>query len=213
MVIYKVTNIENGKIYIGKTSRELVKRKYAHYKSAKSGSETNFHRALIKYPKDVFQWDVIAYGEDDDELNKLEIQFIKEFDSYKVGYNMTEGGTGGLTYKKGTELYERTKHKLGKWKNGNPGATKEAIAKRLETFKITNWKTGETHGNYGHSRNIGKGVGEDNPMFGKVPTNARKIEVDGVVYDSIRAAATTLGVSTNTIHSRLKKLENYKYIN
>lgn len=214
MIIYKVTNKENNKVYIGKTIRELKQRKWAHYDSARNlKSETNFHRALIKYPKESFVWEIIANATNEDELNQLEIKFIKEYDSFKSGYNMSIGGTGGLTYRKDTPLYNRIKHKLGKWKNGNPGATKEAIDKRVETFKTTNWKRGETHGNYGHTRNIGKGLGKDNPMFGKVPTNARKVEVDGVVYDSVTASATALGVSTNTILNRLKKLENYKYIN
>lgn len=213
MVIYKVTNKENGKVYIGKTSRELKQRLWAHYKSVRSGSETNFHNALRKYPKDSFQWEVIATTDNNDELNQLEVQFIKEYDSFKSGYNMTEGGDGGFTYKKGTEMYDRIKHKLGKWKNGNPGATPEAIAKRLESFKNVDWPKGEEHPNYGHSHNKGILVGELNPMYGKTPTNARKIQVDDKVYDSVAQAAKDLGVSTTTMFSRLKKLENYKYIN
>ena len=214
MVVYKVTNNENGKVYIGKTHQTLKQRKWAHYNSARnSGSDTNFHRALRKYPKDSFQWEVIATTNTDVELNNLEMQFITEYDSFKSGYNMTEGGDGGFTYKKGTEMYDRIKHKLGKWKNGNPGATTEAIAKRLKSFKDVEWPTGEEHSNYGHSHNKGILVGELNPMYGKTPTNARRVIIDGITYPSVASAARNCGVGCSTIRRRCKnlKIKNYKY--
>jgi group I intron endonuclease len=212
MIIYKVTNLSNGKVYIGKTTLTLNKRKARHYASANRGSETNFHRALRVYSTECFRWEILSKANDETELNKLEVKYINEYNSYKNGYNMTEGGTGGFTYKKGTEMYERIKHKLGKWKNGNPGATKEAIEKRLETFKKVNWAKGKAHSNYGHSHNKGCLLGSNNPMYGKVPTNARRIQIDDKTYDSIAAAARGEGVTTNTIHNRLKKLDTYYYL-
>lgn len=206
MIIYKVTNKENNKVYIGKTVRELKVRKWAHYDSARNlNSETNFHRALMKYPKESFVWEIIGNANTEDKLNQLEIDFIKEYNSFRIGYNMSEGGTGGLTYKKGSPLYEKIKHKLGKWKNGNPGSTKEAIEKRKETFKNTDWISGENHGNYGHSHNKGILVGEKNPMYGKTPTNARKIEVNGVVYNSVTEACKKL----NTHGGKIRKIGKY----
>lgn len=213
MIIYKVTNKENNKVYIGKTIRELKQRRWAHYDSARNlGSETNFHRALIKYSKESFVWEIIGNATTENELNQMEIDFIKEYDSFKNGYNMSEGGTGGLTYTKGSPLYEKIKHKLGKWKNGNPGATPEAVSKRVETFKDTTWTTGESHGNYGHSHNKGILTGVKNPMYGKIPTNAKKIQIDGIIYNSLAHASRELGVSANIIARRMKKLKNYKQI-
>lgn len=203
MIIYKVTNIENNKVYIGKTIRELKQRRWAHYDSAKNGrSETNFHRALIKYPKESFIWEIIATASNDNELNELEIEFIKKYDSFKNGYNMCEGGNGGLTYKKGSPLYNNIKHKLGKWKDGNPGSTHKAITKRIETFKSVKWITGESHGNFGHTRNKGKYIGKDNP-------NAKSITIDGIIYSTITEASKTLNISTGVITYRCKS-KNYK---
>jgi group I intron endonuclease len=207
MVIYKVTNKQNGKVYIGKTTRELKKRIWAHYKSVRSGSETNFHNALRKYPKDNFDWEILATTDNTDELSDLEIEFIKEYDSFKTGYNMTEGGDGGLTYKKGTEMYEKIKNKLGKWKNGNPGATSEAIQKRKKTFKDVKWKSGKLHGNYGHKNNVGILVGEKNPM-------SKKVEIDGIIYNTMVSAANLNGISEGTLRYRIKSknFKNYKYV-
>ena len=42
-------------------------------------------------------------------LNTLEIGFIKMYDSYKNGYNLTEGGNGGT----GMKHSEETKRKIG----------------------------------------------------------------------------------------------------
>jgi group I intron endonuclease len=212
MIIYKVTNLSNGKVYIGKTTLTLNTRKARHYASANRGSETNFHRALRVYSTECFKWEISSKANDENQLNELEILYIKEYNSYKEGYNMTEGGDGGVTIKKGTELYERVKHKFSNWKNGNPGATPEAIKKRVETFKTVKWVSGKSHSNYGHSHNKGCLLGEKNPMYGKVPTNARRIQVDDKVYDSVTAAARGENVSTNTIYNRIKKLDTYYYL-
>jgi group I intron endonuclease len=207
MVIYKVTNKENGKVYIGKTVRELRERKWAHYNSARnSNSDTNFHRALRKYPKNSFQWEVIATTDNNDELNQLEVQFIKEYDSFKSGYNMTEGGTGGFTYKRGTEMYDRIKHKLGKWKDGNPGATPEAISKRLESFKNVDWPKGKEHPNYGRVRL---------DMRGKPAHNSKPVIVDGIEYQTTGEAAKALGLKDSEVVRKrcisARKWTNYNY--
>ena len=208
MIIYKVTNKENNKVYIGKTIRELKQRKWAHYDSARNlKSETNFHRALIKYPKESFVWEIIANATNEDELNQLEIKFIKEYDSFKSGYNMSIGGTGGLTYRKDTPLYDRIKHKLGKWKNGNPGATKEAISKRVATMSNkTDWIKGELHPNYGRTRW---------DMKGKPAKNSKPLIVDGIEYQSTGEAAKALGLKGSEVVRKrclsTHKWKNYNY--
>ena len=208
MIIYKVTNLLNDKVYIGKTVSTLTKRRLNHYSSIKNKSSiTNFHNALKKYPKNSFVWEVLDTAETIEELNILEIKYIDKFNSYKSGYNMTTGGDGGITYKKGTELYERTKHKLGNWKNGNPGSTPEAIKKRVETFKNVKWKSGKNHGNYGKSRL---------DMLGKPSNNSKPVIVNGIEYLSTGVAAKELGLNSSEVvrvrcNSTSKKWKNYYY--
>ena len=50
MIVYKVTNIINGKSYIGITIFELNKRKWVHLNNMKAPKQT-FHKALVKYGK------------------------------------------------------------------------------------------------------------------------------------------------------------------
>ena len=48
------------------------------------------------------------------ELNKLEIQYIKLFDTFKSGYNMTEGGQGIIS--QDAQLKNKISNQM-KWDN------------------------------------------------------------------------------------------------
>lgn len=120
MLIYKVTNKINGKIYIGQSKQSLKKRIIDHYHDCdKSNDTTYFHNALRKYNKEDFIWEII---EDDiqtqEELDAKEIYYISLYKATdrNIGYNLKSGGFGG-----GTNC-ESTKVKIGettkqKWKN------------------------------------------------------------------------------------------------
>ena len=97
MVIYKVTNKINGKIYIGQTMQKPKRRWLDHIlKSKKPGRKTRFHSTLKKYGEEGFTWEIIAEANTQEELDKLEIKFIKELKAYDpYGYNLKEGGDGG----------------------------------------------------------------------------------------------------------------------
>lgn len=97
MIIYKVTNTINDKVYIGKTTKTLEKRKLQHLKNVRLGKVNNFYSAIRKYGIDVFIWVEIITGNTNNELNELEIFYINKFNSFKKGYNMTLGGDGGDT--------------------------------------------------------------------------------------------------------------------
>ena len=54
MIIYKVTNIINNKIYIGQTIHSLNIRKSQHERSHEYGYKTAFSNAIKKYGKENF---------------------------------------------------------------------------------------------------------------------------------------------------------------
>lgn len=93
-IIYKVTNSINGKIYIGKTTKGLDRRRSEHTRFIKP--ITAFQRALHKYGKNEFVWEIIYECESPEELNNAEKEMIAKYQSNKlgIGYNMTPGGDG-----------------------------------------------------------------------------------------------------------------------
>lgn len=139
MIIYKVENKINGKIYIGKTIYSLKTRKPCHLSYARNGRNTYFHKALRKYGEENFEWSILTETDSETKLNALEKFYIMVYRKMGILYNMTDGGEGqsGCSpseeiRKKYSELYkgksisEETKKKIS---NGNKGKI------RTEEFK------------------------------------------------------------------------------
>ncbi len=97
MIIYKVTNILNNKIYIGQTIRSLDQRRKEHYKNSATGEKSYFYSALRKHSQTFFKWEVVGECFTKKELNEAEKICIEFFQSNNsiYGYNGTSGGTGG----------------------------------------------------------------------------------------------------------------------
>jgi group I intron endonuclease len=91
--IYRITNKENGMIYIGQTIQSLEDRWRQHRK--KSSTCLYLKRAFEKYGIDNFIFEMICSC-DNEELDKLEIHYMNEFNSIVPnGYNLREGGNSG----------------------------------------------------------------------------------------------------------------------
>lgn len=91
--IYKITNIDTGKCYIGKSTN--VKTRIAdHFKSSigfRSIADQAVHHAILK--EGFWNWaiEVITYC-DKERLNELEKYYIDFFKAQQHGYNKTAGG-------------------------------------------------------------------------------------------------------------------------
>ncbi|QIW89883.1 homing endonuclease [Bacillus phage Izhevsk] len=145
MIIYKVTNLTNNKIYIGKT-KNLSYRKYTHKCQALTrDSNTYFHKAIRKYGWENFKWEVIDETETDEELNEKESYWIEKYNSniQTVGYNMSNGGEGNALIGELNPMYgkshsDETKRKMSEKMKGK---THSSEAKK----KIGEAKQGENH--------------------------------------------------------------------
>ena len=96
-IIYCATNKITHEYYIGYTTKTLEERKEKHFKDAKKGSDSHFHRAIRKYDFDFFYWRILDSAETRKELKRIEMDYICMFGaSFEgIGYNLTEGGDGG----------------------------------------------------------------------------------------------------------------------
>ena len=106
-IIYRATNLINNKIYIGKTEQELSRRISNHYGHLKD--QTYLHKALAKYNKEDWKWDIIDFADSEEELNEKECYWIKQYNSTKekIGYNLTNGGDSAPLMTK--EDYDRAR--------------------------------------------------------------------------------------------------------
>lgn len=128
MWIYKITNIQNNKVYIGQTIRPVEARFHRHMNDALNNVlDTHFARAIRKYGKENFQIEIIDTAKNQEELNQKEQKWIRFYDSVNIGYNETDAiyKCGGDTYKsKTSEEMEIIKQKIRETKTGaqNPMA-------------------------------------------------------------------------------------------
>lgn len=89
-IIYKITNKTNGKVYVGQTKQELKDRLRQHRTERGSYPISN---AIRKYGMDGFDVEVIDSATNPEELNKKEINYIRQFECLKPdGYNIRSGG-------------------------------------------------------------------------------------------------------------------------
>lgn len=130
MWIYKITNIQNNKVYIGQTIRPVEQRFHRHINDALNNIlDTHFARAIRKYGKENFVIEIIDTATTQDELNQKEQYWIRFYDSVNKGYNETDAISkcGGNTYQSKTEEEMNIiKDKIRKTKLGikNPMARK-----------------------------------------------------------------------------------------
>ena len=92
MIIYKITNLVNGKIYVGQTTRPLSFRASEH----KHGKDrcSVLKAAIKKHGFENFVVEVLEECRSQDELNDRECYWILTLKSNirGIGYNMTPGG-------------------------------------------------------------------------------------------------------------------------
>lgn len=115
MIIYQATNNLNGKVYIGKTTQRLTRRISGHKKDAKRGGRTIFIRAIRKHGFDSFRFEPLAWCDSKEHLNFFEKFYISLKNSKAPnGYNLTDGGDGGLGHHhtEETKTILREKRKL-----------------------------------------------------------------------------------------------------
>ena len=97
MYIYKFTNINSGKSYIGQTIQDPNQRRLEHIADSRHTTRLyHFHNALRKYGIDNFTFEVIAEASSIEELNSLEEYYAEKFDCYKNGYNIRKAGGNKL---------------------------------------------------------------------------------------------------------------------
>lgn len=105
--VYLITNIVNGKKYVGISRNGYQVRFHQHLLESHTKYHNSIlHKAIAKYGDDKFVVEPIETDVPDDQIKEKEKYYIKLYDTFylnKHGYNMTEGGDG-------MSGYSHTKH-------------------------------------------------------------------------------------------------------
>lgn len=132
MIIYKITNTLNNKIYIGQTTQSMSARFSSHCR--KKVGRSYLTDAIKKYGKENFLIEQIDSAETIEELNKKEEYWISYYNSTNknIGYNLMSGG------KNSTHSLE-TKAIIS-YKNSNPSDESRKRRSIAQKNKIVNPK-------------------------------------------------------------------------
>ena len=96
--IYSITNKITGTKYIGQTKNSFEARWKQHKKKLRANNHDNeyLQRSWNKYGEEAFEFKIVHICDELDILSDLEIYYIKKYDTYNNGFNLTTGGELGL---------------------------------------------------------------------------------------------------------------------
>lgn len=155
--IYKITNLINGKIYVGSHITNNINDGYL-------GSGVVLYKAIQKYGKENFKLEILEFylGDNKKDLFELELKWIENLRSIEkeIGYNLTKNCGGGYISE---EVYNKMKIDFKGRKIWCEGLT---LSKEHKN-KIGVKTKGENNGMFGV-----KGV--NHPCYGKPGTNLGK---------------------------------------
>ena len=136
--IYKITNLSNQKIYIGKHQTTCIDDGYM-------GSGKLLKRAIQKYGLDQFAKEILYIFDTEEEMNIAEVTLVSDdFCSRPDTYNICRGGQGGFSYINSIKTpEERTKAGLA-----------GGLANPTEYIKANNAKWGAM----GYAKGIGQWI-------------------------------------------------------
>ena len=205
MIIYKIENKINGKIYIGQTRRALEERMKEHQKKSSIVYGNSYiDNAIQKYGIENFKIDVVEKCNTSDELNEREIFWIKFFNC-KVpnGYNLTDGGEGCT----GHIVTAETRKKLSESHKGKCGR----ICSEETKLKISSANKGHSVSEEARAMmsaaHKGKKLSEETKAkMSAAKKNKRPIICNetGKIFESIADAAKWAKISACTITTACK---------
>lgn len=226
--IYRIVCTVNGKVYVGQ-SIHPKKRKREHFEALRRGDHPNIHlqNAYNKHGESRFYFEVIEKDILSEAIDEREVCWISYYNSFKNGYNRSEGGDkpialttpttwNGITYpslKEASAANGLSRSMLARWirrgyicdsdvpKTNHTNLPRECVWNGIQYPSIK--AAAETNGidpSAMQSR-LDRGFTSDNDMKG----TKRPCEWNGVRYKSITDAALALGIRLDTLQRRFER--------
>lgn len=217
-VVYKITNTINGKMYIGQTTNNPP---YRRFISHCGDTSSRISKAIRKYGKNAFSFEIIAHALDRDDLNSKETHEIANSNSIKLGYNVCPtftptGGKGEENLFFGRKHTEKTKQKLRKANTGRPSPLRGIPLSPMRVEQLRQLNLGKTlspeHKTKIKIANIGKGK----PGTAAALSKPVYYSVEDKVYASVKvfceAHPVFFSSTVSTILTGKSKLTTGKYM-
>lgn len=179
--LYVITNVKNGKEYIGITTNDIKARWRGHLRQAKIGTKWRLYNAIRFHGQKSFKIKIIRDdAKDFKELQDQEIYEIQKRDSIKKGYNSTVGGGIGTS----RPITIDQKH----FPSHNAAANFYGVDPIVFSMRL---------GRLGWSP-------EEAAEIKRRPGYKRgEITVNGITYKSLKSACEALGKKYKTVHKRV----------
>lgn len=226
--IYRIVCFVTGNVYVGQT-KNFRKRKGEHLFGLKNNRHPNTHlqRSFNKYGQSSFYFETIETGIPQSDVSNREIYWIACFDSYRNGFNMSEGGDkvadcskpctwNGFTYTSITEAaiangikpstlsarmkYGYTSDAEMPGKGGNP-IGKSCSWNGVNYPSLSAAAKANGVAGYVMAQRLRKGYSSDADM----KPYRKSVEWNGTTYPSIAAAARANGISVGAMCIRIQQ--------
>lgn len=170
--VYMHTNKFNRKVYIGVTSRKRVKDRWGtdgkgYFKNSK------FYKAILKYGWDNFEHIILFENLTREEAIAKEIELIKQYDSFKHGYNSDLGGS---------ILSQESRANVWKTRKEKGYLMSEKVKKEKSIFMKSLWVERRKNG-YKLSKETKEKISnslKNNKSFNEAKKNRRYIKKDNI---------------------------------
>lgn len=184
MFLYVITNLVNGKQYVGIAANPEQRRR-EHYSG--HGSKLVW-QAIRKYGRENLDFEVWYEG-DEEWIKLMEYRaIVKVGTRAPQGYNLTLGGEGSFGWRPSAETLAKFRQR----RNGMKGRKHTAETRQKIRAKAIGRKPHPKA-----LRILTDTAGPKNPR-------ARPVTVDGVAYGCIKDAALAGGFKVSTLYARLR---------
>jgi group I intron endonuclease len=137
MLIYKITNLIHGRVYIGQTIQTNPKmRWYSHQSDARHGKKSHLYDSMRKHGVENFSWEIIDQAKSVEELNELESKWLAHYRSVSEVYNNREAGNNKLHSAESIERMKEAQRKAHARRRAENGGV-ETMKRVLKTYGWT----------------------------------------------------------------------------